>query len=233
MIDLTSSGGIEDRASQPGHVYVETTAKDHAQVHQGHVLHPHQYGQTYATDRAQIYQGTTFTTHNYYRLGPDEQHSLDDDTSQQPAVLKQQEKKEKKDKSTYDKLMESLAFERMDARFRNISPAMPSTVQWLFQHENFLKWARTHAAHDSQGFFWIRGKPGSGKSTILKEICSWAQHNWEDEVRLCYFYHGWLYPQKNYTGFSESKSGQPVHGRLVHRILLRSRVTSRTVLEAC
>ena len=102
MADLTSPSVNEERASQPGHIYVETTARDQAQVYQGNVLlhpspdHSNKYGQTYANDRAQIYQGASFTTHNHYRQGPDGQYCFEDATKL--AVLKQQEEKEKKDK---------------------------------------------------------------------------------------------------------------------------------------
>jgi len=90
---------------------------------------------------------------------------------------------------------------------------MPLTVQWLFKHEKFLTWAQRHAANDSQGLFWIRGKPGSGKSTIIREICSWAKQKWKDEVRLCYFYHG-----RSAAILEKSSAG--VYRSLVHQLLM-------------
>lgn len=216
MADSTSPSVSREQASRPGHIYVETAAKDQAQVYQGNVLlhpaphQPHEYGQTSANDRAQIYQGATSTTHHHYRQGHDEQYFLDDAAAQKQW---EEKKKVKKDKKTIEYLMQSLAFERMDARFRNISTAMPMTVQWLLKHEDFLKWAaRHHAANDPQGFFWIRGKPGSGKSTILKEIVSWAKDTWKDEVRLCYFYHG-----RSLALLEKSSAG--VYRTLVHQFL--------------
>ncbi|PGH08456.1 hypothetical protein AJ80_07855 [Polytolypa hystricis UAMH7299] len=53
-------------------------------------------------------------------------------------------------------------------RFEDLKPAHTKTFQWLFTEElPFLRWLRGDLTK-SQRIFWISGKPGSGKSTLMK-----------------------------------------------------------------
>jgi len=85
-------------------------------------------------------------------------------------------------------LLESLTFVRMDARLRNIATALPNTCQWLQYHERFLVWIDMNRIYEHGGFLWIKGKPGSGKSTIMKAIVAWAEREWSPQIVLTYFF---------------------------------------------
>ena len=51
-------------------------------------------------------------------------------------------------------------------RIRNVKPAYENTYDWLFDHDvGFGTWL---AGQEANPLYWIRGKPGSGKSTIMK-----------------------------------------------------------------
>ena len=51
-------------------------------------------------------------------------------------------------------------------RFDNVKPTYENTYDWLFdQNVGFGSWL---AGEEASSLFWIRGKPGSGKSTIMK-----------------------------------------------------------------
>jgi hypothetical protein len=56
----------------------------------------------------------------------------------------------------------------MDHRYHSVESAGSNTCQWFLDHEYYKDWerARLHAA--SRRLLWLRGKPGSGKSTIMK-----------------------------------------------------------------
>ena len=42
----------------------------------------------------------------------------------------------------------------------------------------------------NRGLLWIKGKPGSGKSTLMKKILdSFDEYNPQQQLRLCYFFH--------------------------------------------
>lgn len=78
----------------------------------------------------------------------------------------------------YETLLKSLQFNRMDARLLNITTALPKTYRWLDERK----------ARDHHGFLWIKGKPGCGKSTIIKIVFQWAKKKWPDHVILSYFF---------------------------------------------
>lgn len=73
-------------------------------------------------------------------------------------------------------LLRSLVFPQMNSRFDQISDAYPATYEWIFHPltqnsqpwDRFDTWIRDFGT--SQGLYWISGKPGSGKSTMMKFI---------------------------------------------------------------
>lgn len=56
----------------------------------------------------------------------------------------------------YDTLLESLTFQRMDARHANIITALPETCQWVFNHPHFLVWEGHSRDPDHHGFLWLK-----------------------------------------------------------------------------
>ncbi|RWA06363.1 hypothetical protein EKO27_g8741 [Xylaria grammica] len=71
--------------------------------------------------------------------------------------------------------LESLYFSKIKARERKIESAHAKTFGWIFRSSvsdgsktlSFAQWLR-----EGFGTFWIQGKAGSGKSTLMKFICS-------------------------------------------------------------
>ncbi|KAF2029051.1 hypothetical protein EK21DRAFT_113275 [Setomelanomma holmii] len=59
-------------------------------------------------------------------------------------------------------VLETLKFEQMDFRHAKISMAHPATFKWIFSTK-FKSWFQS-----TEPIFWISGKPGSGKSTLMK-----------------------------------------------------------------
>ncbi|RPA71205.1 hypothetical protein BJ508DRAFT_218310, partial [Ascobolus immersus RN42] len=62
-------------------------------------------------------------------------------------------------------VLQSLKFSSMESRDDQIERAYEGTSDWLKKCQNFLKWLEV-----GDGIFWISGKPGSGKSTLMKHI---------------------------------------------------------------
>ena len=85
-------------------------------------------------------------------------------------------------------LRDSLRFSRMGARARNVVTAAPTTCEWLFVDEEFQAWIDDEKISQHQGFLWIKGKPGSGKSTIMKKIQAWAEQHWSRQIIFSYFF---------------------------------------------
>jgi len=68
------------------------------------------------------------------------------------------------------KLMENLAFDGMDFRRSAIDGAYAETCRWIFGEEHFLRWLDPSQRGRHHNLLWIKGKPGSGKSTLMKCI---------------------------------------------------------------
>ncbi|KAJ9662044.1 hypothetical protein H2198_001586 [Neophaeococcomyces mojaviensis] len=72
------------------------------------------------------------------------------------------------------KLLQSLRFDGMSAQ--HIAPTSSTTHEWLFSHEKFVAWIDNSNTAGRRGILWIQGKPGSGKSTIMKPWPGLKEH---------------------------------------------------------
>ena len=88
----------------------------------------------------------------------------------------------------YEALLKSLTFDRMDARLHNVATALEKTSEWLIDHEQFKAWIDNSKAVYHHGFLWIKGKPGSGKSTIMKLVLTWAKGVSRSQIVISYFF---------------------------------------------
>lgn len=61
-------------------------------------------------------------------------------------------------------ILKSLKYPSMKFRHSSIADAHPFTFQWMFSG-NFVNWLQSH-----ESIYWISGKPGSGKSTLMKHL---------------------------------------------------------------
>lgn len=60
----------------------------------------------------------------------------------------------------------------MDAREQNVEPAYDSTCTWIREHRVYQDWFK-----EEHGLLWISGKPGSGKSTLIKQALEFARED--------------------------------------------------------
>ncbi|KAH8723590.1 hypothetical protein GQ44DRAFT_620065, partial [Phaeosphaeriaceae sp. PMI808] len=76
-------------------------------------------------------------------------------------------------------ILKSLIFESRAVRYSSVSEAHHQTFGWVFREEfdfeyqgtgNLLSWLQ-----DGSGIFWVSGKPGSGKSTLMKFVIDHPQ----------------------------------------------------------
>lgn len=73
----------------------------------------------------------------------------------------------------------------MNFRHQEIRKAYRDSCIWLFRHESYIKWV-----NEDRGLLWIKGKPGSGKSTLMKRILeSFEEQNSSKQIRLHFFFH--------------------------------------------
>ncbi|CZR66945.1 uncharacterized protein PAC_16845 [Phialocephala subalpina] len=97
------------------------------------------------------------------------------------------------------KILEALAYPTMTTRYEDVLEAHPHTFDWIFcdpvaeqlPWSDFRKWLCK-----GQGVYWISGKAGSGKSTLMKHIYDdprtrlyldrWAQSTTPMNSPLCF-----------------------------------------------
>ncbi|KAI3538811.1 hypothetical protein CSPX01_09347 [Colletotrichum filicis] len=72
-------------------------------------------------------------------------------------------------------LVEALKFDQMDSRRSTVKKAHIKTCAWFVKHPDYQRWLNREDLKQHHGLFWIRGKPGAGKSTIMKFASSKLQ----------------------------------------------------------
>ncbi|ETS73983.1 hypothetical protein PFICI_13849 [Pestalotiopsis fici W106-1] len=77
----------------------------------------------------------------------------------------------------YDQFLQAIRFSRILSRYHNISDAYRQTFDWIFEDSsssdtltNIKSTLREWLETDSK-IYWLYGKPGSGKSTLMKYLC--------------------------------------------------------------
>jgi hypothetical protein len=56
----------------------------------------------------------------------------------------------------------------MDSRKTTIKQEQKKTCRWFLSHPCYKAWLDPASLAQHHGFLWISGKPGAGKSTIMK-----------------------------------------------------------------
>lgn len=88
-------------------------------------------------------------------------------------------------------LPSSLKFAEMPSRYNDIKPALPDTCEWFLTEKVYLDWLDMAQYKDHHGFLWISGKPGAGKSTMMKFLYSHAketQNEGHDIAVVAFFF---------------------------------------------
>ncbi|RDW87769.1 hypothetical protein BP5796_03463 [Coleophoma crateriformis] len=82
--------------------------------------------------------------------------------------------------------IQSLAYTEMGYRRQEADGAHPNTCNWILEHENHKRWR-----YENRGLLWIKGKPGSGKSTLMAFLYGHLQKvpPVERGLSLDYFFH--------------------------------------------
>ncbi|KAL9062649.1 MAG: hypothetical protein Q9157_008738 [Trypethelium eluteriae] len=84
--------------------------------------------------------------------------------------------------------LRSLGFSALDARQNDVAPAHPDTCDWLFETTEFCKWRDQIDPADHNGVLWLKGKPGAGKSTLMKHTLHYCKQEFGDHLVVAYFF---------------------------------------------
>ncbi|TGO14098.1 hypothetical protein BTUL_0058g00230 [Botrytis tulipae] len=72
------------------------------------------------------------------------------------------------DATTRQSIIDQLYFPKIDERLTSLTAAQGTTCRWFLTKSEYLSWNDVSKRQDHEGFFWIKGNPGTGKSTLMK-----------------------------------------------------------------
>ncbi|KAK0705626.1 hypothetical protein B0H67DRAFT_388117 [Lasiosphaeris hirsuta] len=129
------------------------------------------------------------------------------------AVTKKPEPAKPLTESEAKTLMEALKFDQIDARQLSVKAAHAKTCRWLLSRPEYLDWVDTSKADQHHGFLWIKGKPGAGKSTLMKFTLANSRKTMRDSILTSFFF--------NARGASLEKSTAGMYRSLLLQLLQR------------
>lgn len=88
----------------------------------------------------------------------------------------------------------------------DISDPVDKTCEWLSKHSKYLEWF-----NQRHGLLWIKGKPGAGKSTLVRHVLATDEQARHKIVFASFFFHG--------RGSVLQKSPLGLFRSLLHQIL--------------
>ncbi|KAF1812887.1 hypothetical protein P152DRAFT_383327, partial [Eremomyces bilateralis CBS 781.70] len=84
--------------------------------------------------------------------------------------------------------LRSLCFSNIHARRQDIAAAHPNTCDWIFTTTEYKKWRDRTDLQNHNGVLWIKGKPGAGKSTLMKHTLGHLEKTSVDHLIVAYFF---------------------------------------------
>jgi hypothetical protein len=85
-------------------------------------------------------------------------------------------------------ILDSLKFDLMDVRHLNIKTAHAKTCKWLLQKPAYMSWLDSATKDQPHPFLWIKGNPGTGKSTLMKFALGSARRKLRDTTTISFFF---------------------------------------------
>jgi hypothetical protein len=131
---------------------------------ESHHLQGHRFEAVTTQDNARVHMGDVHQYNHYHEAPPSQS------------------------KAKEISLPDALAFEQMDFRSATIAPAYSKTCDWLFSAAPYMRWRDQDLVSEHNGFLWIKGKPGAGKSTVMKHAWQHARATYDDEKTMSFFF---------------------------------------------
>ena len=86
-------------------------------------------------------------------------------------------------------LLKALNYDQIYQREHKIQSVHHGTGKWLLDHAAYLAWLDSDNLSEHHGLFWIKGKPGAGKSTLMKFAFHNTKISKKTDIVLGFFFH--------------------------------------------
>ncbi|KAI0430926.1 hypothetical protein F5Y09DRAFT_306177 [Xylaria sp. FL1042] len=86
--------------------------------------------------------------------------------------------------------LSSLTFPHIGRRETIVGDAHVATCQWFLRKPIFLNWLDESQFSTHNGLLWIKGKPGAGKSTLMKYVLSQIRQDNKWKLVISFFFYG-------------------------------------------
>ncbi|KAH9203588.1 heterokaryon incompatibility protein-domain-containing protein [Leptodontidium sp. 2 PMI_412] len=117
------------------------------------------------------------------------------------------------DATTKQSLIDQLYFTKIDERLTSLAAAQGTTCRWFLTKAEFISWHDLAEQPVHGGFLWIKGNPGTGKSTLMKLLFEEAKLNTKGnslQITLSFFFLA--------RGTVEEKSTEGLYRSLLHQL---------------
>ncbi|KAH8648184.1 heterokaryon incompatibility protein-domain-containing protein, partial [Tricladium varicosporioides] len=121
------------------------------------------------------------------------------------------------DARTKQSLVDQLYFTQIDERLTGLTAAQQGTCRWFLTKSEYLSWQDVTQQQDHGGFLWIKGNPGTGKSTLMKFLFEKAKVNAKGnslQITLSFFFLA--------RGTIEEKSTTGLYRSLLHQLFQKA-----------
>lgn len=110
-------------------------------------------------------------------------------------------------------LIHRLYFSKIDERLTHLTPAQGTTCRWFLTESKYQSWKNVAQQSEHGGFLWIKGNPGTGKSTLMKHIFEETKVSSQDDpsrITLSFFFLA--------RGTAEEKTTMGLYRSLLHQL---------------
>ena len=110
-------------------------------------------------------------------------------------------------------LIDQLFFSKIDERLTSLTAAQGKTCRWFLTKPEYTGWRDVARPSDDGGFLWIKGNPGTGKSTLMKLLFEEAKLSAKGDpsrITLSFFFLA--------RGEIEEKSTTGLYRSLLHQL---------------
>ncbi|KAL9085611.1 MAG: hypothetical protein Q9165_007511 [Trypethelium subeluteriae] len=120
---------------------------------------------------------------------------------------------------------QKLAFTELNTRQSNIRTEMQGTCEWILHDPMYVQWKHRDDITTNAGLLWIKGKPGAGKSVLMKKVLSVIQkEQCSFGIVLSFFF--------NARGAKLERTTLGLFRSLVHQLILQDVKVRRVFVKA-